>query len=76
MTAQSLLNKLTKTYGIDEGNKVYAAMLGSGMGPFAKGAKHHADHLAFAEQNGIAPSDGKRKAPAPRGKRGPVRKHR
>ena len=72
---QSLMDKLVGQYGKDKGERVYYAMEASARGPFAKGAKHHADHVAFAEKNGVAPVEGNKKPPAP-GKRGAVRKRK
>jgi hypothetical protein len=69
---QALMDKLVAQYGKDKGERVYYAMEASARGPFAKGAKHHADHEAFAAKAGVAPIAGKKKAPAP-GKRGPVK---
>lgn len=68
---KALMDKLVEQYGKEKGERVYYAMEASARGPFAKGAKHHADHVAFAEKHGIRPVEGKKKAPAK--KRGPVK---
>lgn len=67
----ALMDKLTGRYGKDRGEKVYYAMEASARGPFAKGAKHYADHVAFAERNGVAPIVKAKRAPAR--KREPVK---
>lgn len=59
---QSLMNALTAKYGQVEGENVYYAMEASAKGPFAKGAKYHDLHLAFAEKHGLEPIG----EPAPR----------
>jgi len=60
---QALMDNLVKRYGPDEGKKTYYSMEATAKGPFAKGARHHAEHLAFAKQNGIPPaSPAKKKA--------------
>ena len=72
---QSLMDKLTKTYGPEKGKEMYYAMEASGKGPFAPGAKYRNLHEAFAAKHGVTPvGKAKRKAPASSKKRGPVRK--
>ena len=61
MPVAALMDRLTKRYGKDKGESVYTAMEASARGPFAPGAKHHDDHLAWAERNGVPPITGKRK---------------
>ena len=79
---ESLMHALTAKYGKVEGENVYYAMEASAKGPFAKGAKYHDLHLAFAEKHALAPIDetashgkghapGRRKAQRTRRGRGP-----
>jgi hypothetical protein len=59
---EKLMNALTAKYGAIEGENVYYSMEASAKGPFAKGARYHDLHLAFAEKHGLEPIGG----PAPR----------
>jgi hypothetical protein len=67
---ESLMTALVQKYGKVEAENVYYAMEASGKGPFAKGAKYHSLHLAFAEKHGLPPtSDVHRRTPTRRKKR-------
>jgi hypothetical protein len=72
--AKSLMDNLVRQYGKDKGEAIYYSMEAEGSGPFAKGKKHRAMHLAFVEKHGIQPvSKGKKKPPASSKKRGASR---
>lgn len=64
---QSLMDKLERTYGKEQAQRVYYSMEATGKGPFAKGAKHHALHVEWAAKNGVPAASGKKK---PRPKKG------
>jgi hypothetical protein len=53
--AEHLMNQLVQRYGRKRGEEVYAAMVGEAKGPFAPGAKHYAEHVAWAKKNDVAP---------------------
>lgn len=50
--ADSLRDSLRERYG-DAGDTIEAAMLGAATGPFAPGAKRHAEHVAWALRAGV-----------------------
>jgi hypothetical protein len=52
---QSLMDKLIATYGEGRATSVYYAMEAEGSGPFARGAKYHDLHVAFADKHHLAP---------------------
>jgi len=70
----ALMRKLVERYGRKRGEDMYWGMVGKASGPFAPGAKYHAEHEAWARRSGVPPIEGKEKAPASSKKRGPVRK--
>jgi hypothetical protein len=67
MPAEQLRASLVARYGEAEGQRAYDAMVGAAQGPFAPGARHHDEHLAWAERQGVAPLT---KKPRRRGRRG------
>jgi hypothetical protein len=65
---KALMDNLVKQHGKAEGERIYYAMEASAKGPFAKGAKHHDMHEAFAAKAGVPPLS-KKKPAAPKVRR-------
>lgn len=65
---KALMDNLVKQHGEAEGKRIYYAMESEGKGPFAKGAKHHDLHEAFAAKHHLTPNAGStgKKKPAGR----------
>jgi hypothetical protein len=57
---EKLMDSLVARYGKDKGETVYYAMEAEASGPFGKGNKHHAEHLAWAEKHGVRPITSKK----------------
>lgn len=58
---KSLMGSLRKRYGVKQGASIYYAMEAEGLGPFAKGNKHHDKHVAYATKLGQKPIERSRK---------------
>jgi len=63
---ESLMLSLVRRYGKEKGQRIYYAMEAEGSGPFAKGAKHHDLHVAFAAKHGLSPNTAIRHKKKPR----------
>ncbi len=72
---KSLMSSLTTRYGAHQGERVYHAMVAEASGPFRKGAKHHDEHVAFAQKLGMKPIERER-APKSKGSKMPHHRRR